>query len=96
MCNTAVKRGALDPASGESVPAYLDRITRAFRNALENGVNAGELDVATSLDELAAFPTTALVGVAACIRAEAPSEQLHATSRMVAGILDSHRPAGTG
>ena len=48
------------------------------------------------MNQYLAFVNTALVGVAACIRAEAPLEQLHATSRMVAGILDSHRPAGSG
>ncbi|NIN49266.1 MAG: TetR/AcrR family transcriptional regulator, partial [Gemmatimonadales bacterium] len=37
MCNTAVERGALDPASGRFATAYLDRINRAFRHALENG-----------------------------------------------------------
>ena len=91
LCNTAVERGALDPASGEYVASYLDRITRAFKNALENGTHAGELDEAVNLDELAAFLTTALIGVAACIRAEAPPEQLHATSKMVANILDLHQ-----
>lgn len=83
MCNTAVERAALDPASGRFATAYLDRITRAFRNALENGTRAGELVDTADLDELAAFLTTMLIGVAASIRAEAPSEQLHATSRAV-------------
>ena len=44
LCNTAVERAALDPASGRYVAAYLDRIARAFRHALENGRHAGELD----------------------------------------------------
>ncbi len=93
LCNTAVERAALDPASGRYVAAYLDRIARAFRHALENGRHAGELDEAVDLDELAAFLTTALIGVAACIRAQAPPEQLHATSRTVASLLEMHRPA---
>ena len=93
MCNTAVERGALDPASGRYVAAYLDRISRAFRNALENGRRRGELNESADLEGLAAFLTTALIGVAACIRAEAPPEQLHATSTVVSSILDAHRPA---
>lgn len=92
LCNTAVERGALDPASGRFVTAYLDRITRAFRNALDNGRRAGDLDETTDLDEMAALLTTLLIGVAASIRAEAPSDQLHATSRAVSSILDLHRP----
>lgn len=92
MCNTAVERAALDPASRRHVDAYLERLTRAFRQALGNGQRAGEIDAAANLDELAAFFTTALIGVAACIRAEAPPEQLHATSAVVANILEAHRP----
>jgi len=92
MCNTAVERGALDPASGKYVAAYLDRITRGFRNALENGRRAGDLDQAADLDALAAFLTTALIGVAACIRAEAPPEQVHAACRVATSILDLHKP----
>jgi TetR/AcrR family transcriptional repressor of nem operon len=93
MCNTAVERAALDPASGQYVAAYLDRITRAFRTALENGRNAGDLNETADLDELAAFLTTALIGVAACIRAEAPPEQLHAACKVATSILDTHQPA---
>jgi TetR/AcrR family transcriptional repressor of nem operon len=93
MCNTAVERGALDPASGRHVAAYLDRITRAFRNALENGRRSGEIGETADLDELAAFFTTALIGVAACIRAEAPPEQVNAACRVATSVLDSHQPA---
>ena len=93
MCNTAVERGALDPASGRFAAACLARIDRAFRHALENGRRAGDLDAAADLDDIAAFLTTLLIGVAASIRAEAPPEQLHATSRVVSNILDLHQPA---
>ena len=78
MCNTAVERGALDPGSARHVAAYLERLTRAFRHALENARRDGDIDEASDLDELAAFFTTALIGVAACIRAEAPPEQVRA------------------
>ena len=93
MCNTAVERSALDPGSGRYVAAYLERITRAFGNALENGRRAGDLDETADLDELAAFFTTALIGVAACIRAEAPPEQVHTACRVATSVLDAHQPA---
>lgn len=96
LCNTAVERAALDPASGTYVAAYLERINRAFRNALENGRLTGDLEETVDVDQLAAFLTTALVGVAACIRAEAPSEQLHATSATVGGVLEMLRPSTEG
>ena len=44
MCNTAVERASLDPASGEFAAAYLSRINRAFRHSLENGRRVGGLD----------------------------------------------------
>ena len=93
MCNTAVERAALDPASGRFATAYLNRITQAFRNALENARTAGELDERADLDELAALLTTAFIGIAASIRAQAAPEQLHATSRAIATMLDAHRTA---
>lgn len=92
MCNTAVERGALDPASGRYVAAYLKRLTRAFRRALGNAQRSGEIDGTADLDELAAFFTTALIGVAACVRAEAPPEQVRAASRVATSMLGAHRP----
>lgn len=88
MCNTAVERGVLDEASGQFTAAYLNRIDAAFRNALDNAQRSGELTSEAAVEELAAFFTTALIGVAASIRAEAPPEQLHATSRVVMTVLD--------
>ncbi len=90
MCNTAVERGPLDPGSRRYVEAYLERLRRAFRGALDNAQRAGEIGDDADLDELAAFLTTALIGVAACIRAAAPPEQIHAASRVATSVLDLH------
>ncbi len=92
MCNTAVERGALDPGSRRFVAEYLERLTRAFRGALENGRDAGDIDAAADLDELASYFTTMLIGVAAIIRAEAPPEQIHQACRAATRVLDAHRP----
>jgi TetR/AcrR family transcriptional repressor of nem operon len=92
MCNTAVERAALDPGSGRHVAAYLERITRAFRHALSNAQRSGDIDAVADLGELAAFFTTALIGVAASIRAEAPPEQVRAACTVATSILDFHRP----
>jgi hypothetical protein len=88
MCNTAAERAALDPASGRYVAAYLERFTRAFRHALGNARRLGEVGRDVDLDETAGFLTTALIGVAASIRAEAPPKQVWATSKVVARVLD--------
>lgn len=89
MCNTAVERGALDPGSGRYVAAYLERITRAFRNALSNAQQGGEIDLSVDLDEMAGFLSTALIGMAASIRAEAPPTQLWAAYRVVTGVVNA-------
>ena len=91
MCNTAVERGALDPGSGHFVAAYLERITRAFRHALSNAQQSGELDPMVDLDEMAGFLSTALLGVAASVRAEAPPAQVWAAYKVVTGVIDAHR-----
>jgi TetR/AcrR family transcriptional repressor of nem operon len=88
LCNTAVERSALDPGSRSHVDAYFERLTAAFRNALANGQQLGEIHAGADLDELAAFFTTALVGVAACIRAEAPAEQVRAACTVATSVLD--------
>ena len=92
MCNTAVERAAVDPASGRYVAAYLERLKSAFRRALGNARAAGDIDPDADLDEMAAFFTMALVGVSALVRAEAPPEQVHAASRMAVEMLDAHLP----
>lgn len=91
MCNTAVERAALDPGAARHVAAYLDRLTKAFRHALENGRQSGELGSGADLDELAAFFTMALIGVVACIRAKAEPEEVRAACRVATSVLDCHR-----
>ncbi len=91
LCNTAVERAALDPGAARHVQAYLDRLTAAFRHALANGVRTGALSPVADLDELAAYFTVALVGVAACMRAAAPPDQVRAACRVAVAALDAHR-----
>jgi len=87
MCNTAVERGALDPGSGRYVATYLERLTQAFRHVLSKAQQSGEIDSMVDIDETAGFLTTALIGVAACIRAEAPSAQVWATYNVVTKVV---------
>ncbi len=89
MCNTAVERAALDPGAGRYVAAYLDRLTRAFHHALRNARRDAQVDPDADLDELAAFFTVSLVGVAAVIRAEAPPAVVQAACRVATSVLDA-------
>ncbi len=89
LCNTAVERAALDEGSRRHVDAYFERLTAAFRRALENARRAGELAGSADLEELASYFTTMLIGVAACIRAEAPPEQVEAACRVATSVLET-------
>ncbi len=92
LCNTAVERAALDPGAARYVVAYLERLTRAFHHALSNAQRLGQIDSDTDLDELSAFFTTTLIGVAACIRAQAPPQQVQAACRVATSMLAAHHP----
>ena len=62
-------------------------------SALTNAQSEGQLADDADLDELAAFFTMALIGVAASIRAEASPQQLRAAASVATSVLDAHRPA---
>jgi TetR/AcrR family transcriptional repressor of nem operon len=91
LCNTAVERPVLDEASGRHVDAYFERLTAAFRRALDNARRTGEIDGSSNIDDLAAFFTMALIGVAACAKGRALPEQIHAACRVTISILETHR-----
>jgi TetR/AcrR family transcriptional repressor of nem operon len=88
LCNTAVERAALDPGVRRHVDAYFERLTLAFRHALDNAHRAGDLNPAVDLDELSAFFTMSLIGVAAMIRAEASPALVQAACTVATGVLD--------
>ena len=88
LCNTAVERAALDPGVRRHVDAYFERLTLAFRHALDNAHRAGDLNPAVDLDELSAFFTMSLIGVAAMIRAEASPALVQAACTVATSVLD--------
>jgi TetR/AcrR family transcriptional repressor of nem operon len=88
MCNTAVERAALDPGSARYVDAYLERLTLAFRHALNSAQEGGEIHPTADLDEMAGFLTTMLIGMAASVRAEAPPAQLWAAYKVMTGVVE--------
>ncbi len=89
MANTAVERAALDPGSARFVDAYLARLTKGFRNALENARNDRDVAEDADLDDLAAFLTMSVVGISALLRAKATPEQMYAASRGATSVLGS-------
>jgi TetR/AcrR family transcriptional repressor of nem operon len=87
MANTAVERAALDPGSARFVDAYLERLTKGFRNALENARQDGDVDAGANLDDLAAHFVNSVVGISALLRAKATPEQMYAVGRGATSVL---------
>jgi TetR/AcrR family transcriptional repressor of nem operon len=88
MANTAVERAALDQGSARFVDAYLERLTKGFRNALENALKDGDVRADADLDDLAAFFAMSVVGISALLRAKATPDQMYAASRGVTSVLN--------
>jgi len=91
LCNTAVERVTLVDASGERVDAYFERLVAAFGNALANARCNDELSQTADVDDLAAFFTMALIGVAASAKGQADPGQIHASCRVTISALDPYR-----
>ena len=87
MANTAVERAALDPGSARYVDAYLDRLSKGFRNALENARRDGDVDTGADLDDLAAHFVNSVVGISALLRARAAPAQMYAAGRGATSVL---------
>ena len=87
MANTAVERAALDPGSAKFVDAYLNRLTKGFRNALSNAQADGSIDQNANLDDLAAHFVNSVVGISALLRANATPEQIYAAGRGATSML---------
>ncbi len=92
LCNTAIERTVLDQASGDRVDAYFDRLTTAFRSALKAGQRTGDISDSADIDDLAAFFTMALIGIATLAKGRAKPDQIDAACRVAITILDAHRP----
>ena len=95
LCNTAIERAVLEPASGDRVDAYFERLTAAFRSALATGQEAGELNPTANIDDLAAFFTMSLVGIATLAKGRADPDLIHAACRVAMATLDANQSAAT-
>ncbi len=87
MANTAVERAALDQGSARFVDAYLDRLSKGFRTALENARSDGDVEPDADLDDLAAHFANSVVGISALLRANATPELMHAAGRGATSVL---------
>ena len=88
LCNTAIERPTLDPASGVHVDAYFARLHAAFSNALTNARRLGEIGEGSDIDDLASFFTMTLIGIAALAKGRAHPDRIHGACRVALGVLD--------
>ena len=88
MANTAAERAALDSRSAKFVDAYLERLQKGFRNALENARDKGQLNLDTNIDGLVAHFVNAVVGISVLLRAKALPELMYAASRGIVSPLE--------
>ena len=90
LCNTAVERVTLEDSTGQHVDAYFGRLDAAFGNAVGNAVRTGELAADTDVDELAAFFTMALLGIATLAKGRAQPTQIEAATRVAMTVLNAN------
>lgn len=90
LCNTAVERVTLEPSTGRHVDAYFARLNTAFGNALANARSAGELGADADVEELGAFFTMTLLGIATLAKGQARHDRIEAANRVAMGVLESH------
>jgi TetR/AcrR family transcriptional repressor of nem operon len=89
LCNTAVELGPLEPSAGEVVQRYFERVSRAFRHALGNARERGQLRATVDLEAEASFFTATLLGLFVLIRARAPATMIEEAARVALGHLES-------
>jgi len=89
LCNTAVEFGPDDPSGAGFVQRYFERLSKAFRTALENAHSQGELRDSVVPREEARFFTATALGLFVLLRAEAPPSVIKSAARSAIAHLDA-------
>ena len=89
LCNTALERATLAESTGAHVDAYFERLDRAFANAIDGAIAAGEIERTTSTAEVASFLTMSLLGIATMAKGRSSPERIHAANRVAMSVLDA-------
>ena len=83
------RSGPEDPGGGGFVKRYFRRIESAFRNALSNAVDAGDLSKAVRIASEASFFTSSVLGLFVLLRAKAPAAVVERAAQVAIEHLDS-------
>jgi TetR/AcrR family transcriptional repressor of nem operon len=91
LCNTAIELGPGDPSGSGFVHRYLQRLSRAFRAALANAHDAGQLAGDVDTREEAEFFTASVLGLFVMLRATAPPATIEHAAQAAIRHLDTLR-----
>ena len=91
LCNTAIELGPGDPSGAGFVQRYFQRLSSAFRAALANAHDAGQLAGDVDTHEEAEFFTASVLGLFVMLRAAAPRETIEHAARAAIRHLNSLR-----
>ena len=89
LCNTAIELGSRDPSGAGFVHRYFQRLSRAFRAALANAHDAGQLAAGVDTREEAEFFTASVLGLFVMLRATAPSATIEHAAQAAIRHLDT-------
>ncbi len=92
LCNTAVERAANDRATRPFVDRYVQRMTSAFQNALDNAQQANEIGAKVDTLAEARFFTSAVLGIAVLVRAKAAPAIADGAAQVILSHLASLGP----
>ena len=91
LCNTAVELGPEDPSGAGFVRRYFERLSGAFRAALDNARGEGELRRSVNPREEAAFFTASVLGLFVMLRAKASPTVVRNAARVAVEHLEAIR-----
>jgi TetR/AcrR family transcriptional regulator, transcriptional repressor for nem operon len=91
MCNTAVELAGKEPAGEDLVQRYFERLSAAFKNALDNTRRAGQLAPEVNTLDEARFLTASALGIFVMVRARAAPKIVQAAARVARHHLQSLR-----
>ena len=96
LCNTAVELGPHDPSGAGFVKRYFKRLSSAFRSALSNAGEVGELHPTVDLRQEADFFTAVVLGLFVMLRADAPAVVIRHAAHAALEKLDALCVEGEG
>lgn len=91
LCNTAIEFGPRDPTGAGFIQKYFERLSAAFRNALGNAVDQGQLAKSINPGVEASFLTSSVLGMFVMLRAMAPELTIKSAAQAAIDHLNALR-----